>query len=276
MGGGARHFKSLDLSTHRVVRTREELGALTGIDEANVLGLFADSHMSYEIERPAHEPTLQEMTRFALKRLSADGRGFVLQIEGGRVDHAAHDNDAGSLVREQYAFDRAVGVAAEFAMARNDTLLVVTTDHATANPALTEYTTTGTEGFERLLGITHSFDWIASRIGAAADREAGRIAEIVHQATAIEITQAESQTLARWIAGEGVDPFAPAGRGYGPLGSILANHTGVAFLSPNHTCDFVELTALGPGVERIAPFMAINEVHEVIRGALDLAPARPM
>lgn len=277
LGGGARHFTALDLSGHTVARTREELNALDHTNTNPILGLFADAHMSFDIERPEHEPSLEEMTRFALRHLAArNAGGFTLQIEGGRVDHAAHNNDAGALLHDQLAFDRAVATAAEFALSRDNTLLIITTDHATANPALTDYTAAGARGFDRILGSKNSFEWIEAAVSRTNDRSAEALAAIVESATALTIEAHEAQVLARWIDGEKVDPFALAGKGYGPLGSVLANHTAIAFLSPNHTSDFVELTALGPGADRIPPCLQINEVHDVIRAALDLSPAKPM
>lgn len=94
----------------------------TGADR--LLGLFWNDHLPYTIDRDREPqlqqrvPTLAEMTRAALANLAASNEGFLLQVEGGRVDHAAHDNDAASMLRDQLAFDDAVGVAVEFARER--------------------------------------------------------------------------------------------------------------------------------------------------------------
>jgi alkaline phosphatase len=45
-------------------------------------------------------------------------------------------------------------------------------------------------------------------------------------------------------------------------------------MSPNHTADFVELTALGPGSEMIPPFVDNTALHDVMVKSLDLAPAK--
>ena len=58
------------------------------------------------------------------------------------------------------------------------------------------------------------------------------------------------------------------------LGSCLANHFGIGFISPNHSADFVEVTAIGPGCERVAPFIDNVELHRVVSESLDLRPAR--
>ena len=57
-----------------------------------VLGLFSMSHMDYEVERTPEQPSLAEMTRAALERLERAPNGFLLMVEGGRIDHAHHAN----------------------------------------------------------------------------------------------------------------------------------------------------------------------------------------
>ena len=56
------------------------------------LGLFSMSHMDYEVERTSEQPSLAEMTRAALERLERAPDGFLLMVEGGRIDHAHHAN----------------------------------------------------------------------------------------------------------------------------------------------------------------------------------------
>lgn len=101
-----------------------------------LLGLFEYSHMDYELDRAedeAGEPSLAEMTRLAIQLLDQDPDGFFLMVEGGRIDHAAHANDAGRMIWEVIAFDLAVGVAREFAQ-KGDVLLIVAPDHGTGGP----------------------------------------------------------------------------------------------------------------------------------------------
>ncbi|HAC15528.1 MAG TPA: alkaline phosphatase [Bacteroidetes bacterium] len=125
---------------YHVARTKAELEALQN-DGKPVLGIFFDSHLPYTVDHlnvPEYlrdVPTLAEMTGTALRRLSGS-EGFILQVEGGKIDHAAHSNDAAGLIFDQIAFDDAVGVAMEFVNANPDTLLIITSDHGNANPAL--------------------------------------------------------------------------------------------------------------------------------------------
>lgn len=99
---------------------------------AKVLGLFEMSHMEYEADRAkdaAGEPSLAEMTAMAIDRLSQNGEGFVLMVEGGRVDHAHHAGNAARALEDALAFDAAVKVALE-KTSREDTLIISTADHS--------------------------------------------------------------------------------------------------------------------------------------------------
>lgn len=99
---------------------------------AKILGLFEMSHMEYEADRAkdaAGEPSLAEMTAKALDRLAQDEDGFVLMIEGGRIDHAHHAGNAARALEDTLAFDAAIKVVLEKTK-REDTLVVVTADHS--------------------------------------------------------------------------------------------------------------------------------------------------
>ena len=99
---------------------------------AKVLGLFERSHMEYEAKRAKDtkgEPSLAEMTKMAIERLQQNDKGFVLMVEGGRIDHAHHEGSAYRALEDTLAFDAAVKTALELTK-REDTLIVVTADHS--------------------------------------------------------------------------------------------------------------------------------------------------
>lgn len=279
LGGGERFFKdgrardavSNAPSTLTQLRQRaRDDASLRFAKRPRLVGLFSDSHMAYELDRSTTEPSLAEMTRTAIRWLSDAPGGYFLQIEGGRVDHAAHNNDAASLIADQIAFDDAVRIALDYAQDRDDTLVIITTDHGNANPGLTDYTRMGIEGFARIGGIRRSFDWILDRLKPVDSHDRDGTHAVIEDATGISISNRDLDVIVRWRGGEAVDPFLLANRNAGPLGSVLANYTKVAFLSPNHTSDFVELTVLGPGKEHFAPVMRISEVHDAMCKSIDI------
>lgn len=270
LGGGAKHFPEelLAQSGVNVIRTADELSRAThNGSSGRLLGLFNRSHMRYELDRPASEPTLAAMTRAALHALQHRTEGFVVQIEGGRVDHAAHANDAGSLIADQLAFDDAIGTVLEFVEGRDDTLVIVTTDHGNANPGLTLYGEPGNEGLMKASRARKSFEWIQERIG----RGGRSLPSLVEEASGVSLTAEQRELLeAGVVRGERVDPFGEANKPGPVIGSVLANHFGIAFVSPNHTSDHVEITAFGPGAEAIRGLVPNTALHDVCSEALKL------
>jgi alkaline phosphatase len=99
---------------------------------AKILGLFERSHMKYEADRAKDtkgEPSLAEMTKIAIERLAQDTDGYVLMIEGGRIDHAEHEGRAGIALGETLAFNEAVKMVISMTNP-DDTLVIVTADHS--------------------------------------------------------------------------------------------------------------------------------------------------
>lgn len=97
-----------------------------------VLGLFAADELSYEIDRdPTKEPSLTEMTAKALNLLSQNDNGFVLMIEGSRIDHAAHSNDPAAFAKEIISYDHTIALVKKFVQENPGTLMISVSDHAT-------------------------------------------------------------------------------------------------------------------------------------------------
>lgn len=95
-----------------------------------VLGLFEHDHMSFYLEADhKKEPTLEEMTEKALEILSKNNNGYVLLVEGGRIDHAHHKTMAHLAVSETVEFSKAIDYARKKTLER-DTLIVTTADHS--------------------------------------------------------------------------------------------------------------------------------------------------
>lgn len=97
-----------------------------------LLGLFEPSAMHYAHDRGedgAGEPTLAQMTRAAIQRLQHDPDGYVLLVEGALIDYAHHDGNAFRALDETIALSEAVA-AAEAMTSADDTLVLVTADHA--------------------------------------------------------------------------------------------------------------------------------------------------
>jgi alkaline phosphatase len=97
-----------------------------------VMGLFEPSHMQFEADRasdPAGEPSLLEMTQFALAEMQKSERGYFLLVEAGRIDHAHHGSNAYRALADTVELSEAVQWVVDH-VDLNDTLILVTADHS--------------------------------------------------------------------------------------------------------------------------------------------------
>lgn len=111
---------------------RSQLLAVKAQTTNYLLGLFDSDNMPYWVNRSypkTTKPNLTEMVTTALKILSRAPQGFVLFVEGGRIDHAHHANRAKLALQETLELDEAVYATARI-LPENETLIVVTADHS--------------------------------------------------------------------------------------------------------------------------------------------------
>lgn len=144
LGGGRQYFDGsgeqatrellTDYCAHAAcLATAQELAAYRA-DDRPLLGLFAPTATAPAGQR---SPTLPEMTRAALHRLSRDPQGFVLLLESQGPDASGHGNvSLPQATAEMLELDEAVGVALDFAQSHPGTLVVVTADHNTGGLAV--------------------------------------------------------------------------------------------------------------------------------------------
>lgn len=105
------------------------------------LGLLANSHMAYELDRDSQkEPSLLEMTKIALASLKEatkqSEKGYFIMIEASRIDHAGHSNDAAGHIHDILEYNRVMAYLKEFVEANPDTQLLSAADHETGGLTL--------------------------------------------------------------------------------------------------------------------------------------------
>ena len=103
-----------------------------------ILGLYSYSamldgtaYLNSKDDPDRVQPSLSEMATKAISMLERDDDGFFLMIEGGQIDWAAHDNDAGTVLHEMLKFSEAINTVMDWMQGRDDTLLIVSADHET-------------------------------------------------------------------------------------------------------------------------------------------------
>ena len=145
-------------------------------------GLFAKKDLAYDFDRTSlnneEEPSLAEMTEKAIGVLEKEDDGFFLMVEGSKIDWAAHANDPSGAIGDVLAFDDAVEVALNYAKENQDTIVVVTTDHANSGFTIgNESTTIGyddltfEESIMQIKGFKLSAEKFTSLINDKSDEE---------------------------------------------------------------------------------------------------------
>ena len=226
--------------------------------QGQVLGLFEQSHMEFEVDRAADlggEPSLAAMTRFAIARLARSEEsehGFLLIAEGGRIDHAHHAGNAYRALTDAIAFAEAVQEAVAMTEAE-DTLILVTADHshtltiagypARGNPILGFVVGPDGEDAKDAQGTRYTTLGYANGPGAIRGAAAGRGAD-------------------------GAEELPPSHMDY----RQRATHP---MLAETHAGEDVAAYALGVGSEGVRGVMDQHELHGVMRAALFGAEAGP-
>jgi len=255
---------------YTVVGTASELQQA---GEQKLLGLYNMGNMAYEIDRAkTAEPSLAQMTGKTLEILSKNPKGFFAMIEGGRIDHAAHRNDAPGTIRDTLAFDEAVGVALDFQKRNPDTLLIVTADHDTAGMSLIGHSKDSKEyvgmDLEQIQKAQGSFEVMQSELGRNPTPE--KIKDVVKKYLAIEITDDEAKT----VAADTIYKLDPKNYGYPTLHTlafVLRPYLGVGWGSGTHTASPLMAFGSGPGSEVVVGFLHNTQLFGIMKTAMGAA-----
>lgn len=93
-----------------------------------IAGLLYDNHPPLAQKR---NNMLCRSLEKTLSILSENDKGFFIMIEGSQIDFEAHLNRFDNMVNEVLDFDKAVGLALEYAKKDSNTLVIVIADHET-------------------------------------------------------------------------------------------------------------------------------------------------
>ncbi|MEE4199755.1 alkaline phosphatase [Erythrobacter sp.] len=210
-----------------------------------VLGLFSPSHMTYVAEREeaSSEPTLTDMTREAIARLTDNPDGYYLMVESGRIDHGHHDGRAGYALEETVEFARAI----QYAIDHTDpaeTLILVTADHSHVF-TIAGYPRRGND----ILGLVVPPD---------GEREVD--GEPYLAKDGVPYTTLSYANGMGSIAGMDVRPMPETG--------VMARQQATIPLgSETHAGEDVALYAQGPGAHRARGVIEQNLIYNIIRSA---------
>lgn len=276
LGGARNHFTAdkrkdkrdllgdFQRAGYAVLKSRDDLR--NAPMERPWLGVFAGGHIPYVVDQRGgltdteKTPSLAAMTEAALQRLKSSER-FILQVEGGRVDHGCHANDAAAAILEFIAFDEAIDVCLAFQQEHTDTLIVITTDHATANPGLNgmgDAYGQSNKLFRNVRKMRQSTGEIIKLLQTAENRD--QMVRRLKRATGYTASTRRLDALDPFLKKKGYALFDGFNSENAALGQLLANHLGIAFTGTAHTSDYVPVLAVGPGAERFQGFIQNTEI----------------
>jgi alkaline phosphatase len=296
MGGGRNNFDPAARPDHLDLIGRFKQHGYSFFDQRDqllaskptprLLGLFNDVQLPFTIDHindpqlQSRVPTLAEMTRHTLACIADARHGSLVQIEGARIDQACHANDFAGALHDQLAFDDAITLAIDFAQKRDDTLVIITADHATAGPELNGWGhnyTDSTPSFDRLAQSTASTEQMRKLIVDAAKQTdpVAAAKQTLAQHAGFDITDDEAAALADSIVHDDQphDLNRQQRNWVATLGQVLGNHTAVQWTSVSHTGEWVILSALGPGCERFTGIRHHTDVFGILADLLQL-PAK--
>lgn len=279
LGGGSGHFSAKDRADRRdlageftaagygMVNNRD---ALLSAREDKLLGTFTRGHLPFTIDRDGNPamaatvPTLTEMARAALTRFLSSDRPFLLQIEGARIDHAAHLNDIGALLGDQLAFDDALAAVLGLIGKREDILVVVTSDHGNSNPGLNGMGNgyaESTQRFSRITGLKASHERLFAEWAKVENGNGGQLIELIRRHLDFTLKPNESSALLDLFEKHPVIEWnEQLSKPEGLLGQFAGNHTGIGWTGTTHTSDPTLISALGPQSDRFTGMVRNSDV----------------
>lgn len=299
IGGGSQMFSAdqredgVDLfgqfrqEGYTVIQEKEELASVSG---SKLLATLNRSHIPFEIDRRfqgTEAPTLAEMVEKGIEILDGSERGFVLQVEAGRIDHANHRVDAAASLWETIAADEALGVIMEYTDRTPGTLLIMASDHGTGGASVYgvgERYRSSSEIHDLLTNRKASFSWILNQLGNSPDEQ--RVREVIEALTGVSPTADGVTLLQKALEGDYRMPDLAAypRQPYPTLGWILKGGTNedpsylnINFGTTQHTAGAVPAAMYSNGVELIPIGLVDNtDAYSWMTEALDIDYENPL
>ena len=128
---------SLKAHNYQVITSPEEVASAKG---DKVAGLLYPEHAPRMLD--GRGDMLSTSTAKAIEILSQNDKGFFLMVEGSQIDWGGHDNNIDYIRTELLDFDKAVGVALDYAQKNPQTLVIIVADHETGGLTLVEHSVT--------------------------------------------------------------------------------------------------------------------------------------
>jgi alkaline phosphatase len=226
-------------------------------------GAFAEEDLAYDFDRKAlkpDEPTLAEMTRAAIDRLSNTDKGFFLMVEGSKVDWAAHKNDPVGMISEVLSFDQAVGEALKFAEKDGNTMVVAVTDHGNSGLTLGNADTDKTyksQPRENFIKPLKKAKYTVKGATSQLKKDRSNLKEVLNAYGLTGLNKKEYCAM---------DEAKSVGDLENEMVKLMAKRSNLGFSTHGHTGEDVFLYAYGPG--KPSGLIENTELPQVMAGYL--------
>ena len=279
------YVKMFQDAGYKLAIDKTELAAAASTNEGKILGLFHTGNMDTTLDReflkkgtvgkfPA-QPGLVEMTKVALDKLSKNPEGFFLMVEAANIDKMSHPLDGERAAIDTIEFDKAVGLAKEFAASNPDTLIVVTGDHTHGITIVgtIDDTIEGTEMREKVAGRSFT-----NYVDANNDGYPDSVDVSKRLALFVSNYPDHYETFRPKLD----NPYTPAIQNEKKdyvANEVYKDVPGAVFVPGNlpksaatgaHTVDDVVLQSTGPGSEGFKGYMEQSDVYRVLADAFAL------
>lgn len=176
-GSGMREFTNRKDGIDMVKELKKQYSFITDVEDIDAQKgkvICIDERMDEAVEESSIN-LLADAVKESLNHLEKQSKkGFLLMVEGAKIDYAGHAKSLPGSVLETLSFDLAVAEALKFADSNGETLVIVTADHETGGLVLLD----GDEDSGRVMGVYVTNDHTPSMLpvfayGLGSDRFIG-------------------------------------------------------------------------------------------------------
>jgi alkaline phosphatase len=279
---------------YTITYTIEEFERLQpGADRVIALGSVIESSgaMRYAIDQDDADIPLHRIVAKASELLENEN-GFFIMTEEGKIDWAAHANDATTVMLNIISLAEAVDVALDFYEKYPDqTLIVVTSDHETGgmtlgwagtsyqtNPALLQKQTISSQNFTVLVDslmkdeLNHRFSLMMHLVnqyyGLGGDNGMPLSAhemQLFKDAWDVMLGYSALNNDEKYLRYGGGNPLAATAT------RVLNNKAGIAWTTWSHTGAYVPVYAIGRGHELFNGYYDLTDIPKKIEEAMGIA-----
>ncbi|MBV1908542.1 MAG: alkaline phosphatase [Kangiellaceae bacterium] len=265
LGGGKKYFMqdkrnvSKDFASigYDIITNKK---SLLSSNNNRIVGLFADIGLKKKLDRNKDTPSLADMTRVAISKLSTNDNGFFLMVEGSQIDWAGHENDIVGAMSEMEDFEQALKEALDFAINDKQTQIIVTADHSTGGLSVGA-TVDGTDYYQWNSDVIRAFQLTPNEIALRAKVSGDLLAEF-EEATSLIISEEEKLVLRE------ADPKQHY-KALALVTKIVDRQSYTGWTTQGHTGVDVNLYAFGPNSSQLVGHWDNTKIADFIFELLD-------